>query len=137
MDFNYWSTTFQSAIQSFGHTVMVFAPWNDPIPLTRAWCLWELYCTVHTSSQFDIAMTTSAHQQFIEDVVANAKRSIDKMLSQIDVARSKSFKESDRELIFKAIERTVGFSRLNSVVFEKLRDWVIESMRKEVETRDI
>jgi len=62
LDFDYWSTTFQSAIQSFGHTVMVFAPWDDPIPLTRAWCLWELYCTVQTSSRFDIAMTTSAHR---------------------------------------------------------------------------
>lgn len=43
--FEWWTTTFQYAIRDFGRTVMVFAPWQDPIPLRRAWCLWELYCT--------------------------------------------------------------------------------------------
>ena len=22
------------------------SPWNDPIPLTRAWCLWEIMCAL-------------------------------------------------------------------------------------------
>lgn len=29
LEFDYWATTFRSAIQSFGSTVMVFSPWND------------------------------------------------------------------------------------------------------------
>ena len=57
LDFYWWSTTFKSAIEQFGHTVMVFAPWNDPIPLTRGWCLFELYCTVTTRSRFEVAMS--------------------------------------------------------------------------------
>jgi hypothetical protein len=28
LDFDWWRTTFKSAIQDFGHTVMVFAPWQ-------------------------------------------------------------------------------------------------------------
>jgi len=36
-DFDWWCNTFKSAIQQFGHTVMVLAPWSDPIPLTRGW----------------------------------------------------------------------------------------------------
>jgi hypothetical protein len=36
-DFLWWSTTFKSAIRSFGRTAMVLAPWQDSIPLTRAW----------------------------------------------------------------------------------------------------
>ncbi len=35
---NWWSTTFQGAIKQFGRTVMVLSPWQDPVPLTRAWC---------------------------------------------------------------------------------------------------
>ena len=33
LEFDWWHTTFKSAIQDFGHTVIVFAPWNNPIPL--------------------------------------------------------------------------------------------------------
>jgi len=62
LDFNYWSTTFKEAIEKFGRTVMVLSPWNDPVPLTRAWCLWELYCTVITNSTFEIAMTNESKQ---------------------------------------------------------------------------
>ena len=57
LDFQWWSTTFKSAIEQFGRTVMVFAPWNDPIPLTRGWCLFELYCTIVTRSHFEVAMS--------------------------------------------------------------------------------
>lgn len=31
---------FETAVKEIGHTVMVLSPWNDPIPLKRAWCLY-------------------------------------------------------------------------------------------------
>jgi tetratricopeptide (TPR) repeat protein len=131
LDFSYWATTFQSAIQSFGHTVMVLAPWDHPIPLTRAWCLWELYCTAQTQSKFEVAMIGSAHMHFIDDVLEDSAGSINRMLSQIDVKNSECFKPEDRDRIFEAIKTSVGFSELNRMVFEKLRDWVIVAMRGE------
>ena len=45
----WWKTTFTECIARIGHTVMVLSPWNAPIPLTRAWCLWEIYSTVKTA----------------------------------------------------------------------------------------
>ena len=41
--FEWWCTTFKSSIESIGRVVLILAPWRDPIPLTRAWCLWELF----------------------------------------------------------------------------------------------
>ena len=32
--------------EQIDHTVLVLAPWDDPIPLTQAWCLWEIYSTL-------------------------------------------------------------------------------------------
>jgi tetratricopeptide (TPR) repeat protein len=131
LDFSYWANTFQSAIQSFGHTVMVLAPWDNPIPLTRAWCLWELYCTAQTQSKFEVAMTGSARMHFIDDILEDGVGSIGRMLSQIDVKNSECFKPEDRTRIFEAIENSIGFSELNQMVFERLRDWVIVAMREE------
>ena len=53
LDFDWWSTTFKTAIHSFGRTVMVLKPWNDPITLKRAWCLFEIFCTVQTGAKFE------------------------------------------------------------------------------------
>ncbi len=33
LEFEWWCSTFKNAIRSFGCTVMVLAPWNDPLPL--------------------------------------------------------------------------------------------------------
>jgi hypothetical protein len=44
--FEWWDGTFKSAISSIGKTVMVVDPWDNPIPLTRGWCVWEMYCTI-------------------------------------------------------------------------------------------
>ena len=33
----WWGTAFKDAIRIIGHTVMLLAPWDKPVPLTRAW----------------------------------------------------------------------------------------------------
>jgi len=37
--------------------------WDDPKPLTRAWCLWEMVSTVDTRSEFHVLMSsrTTSH----------------------------------------------------------------------------
>jgi len=34
-----WANTFKNAVQKMGNTVMVLAPWDNPVVLTRMWCL--------------------------------------------------------------------------------------------------
>ena len=49
--YEWLSTTFQSMIQQIGLTVVVLYPWYDPIPLKRAWCVYEAYCALVSSSE--------------------------------------------------------------------------------------
>lgn len=37
---------FQDSITEIGTVLLVMSPWNNPIPLTRAWCLWEIFCSI-------------------------------------------------------------------------------------------
>jgi hypothetical protein len=84
LDFDWWCGTFKSAIQQFGRTVMVLAPWNDPIPLKRAWCLFEIYCSIATHSKFEVAMSEEQNGNFIDAIVAEGQRAIDAMIAIID-----------------------------------------------------
>jgi tetratricopeptide (TPR) repeat protein len=118
-DFGWWSGTFQERIRQFGHTVMVLSPWQDPVPLTRAWCLWELYCTVVTGCKFEVAFSEREEAAFVESVDYN---SLNSMKSKIDVERSECWLEQDRERIFAAIKEKTTFSHVDTTVFKGLCD---------------
>jgi tetratricopeptide (TPR) repeat protein len=129
----WWQTVFKSAIKDFGHTVMVMSPWNDPIPYTRAWCIFEAYCTVITESRFEIAMSAKEHDDFLKNTISDPEGTINTMLGKINAENSTSFLPEDKDHIFEVILKKVGFSKINSLVFEQLRQWVIGVAQKELE----
>lgn len=133
--FDWWCNTFKTAIQEIGRTVMVLSPWNDPVPLTRGWCIWELYCTIATSSLFTVAMTKTSESQFVEDIDTNTEGVINRMLATINCQNSQCGNPNDKEQIHKAIRQVIGFNKLNETIFEKLREWIISHYQKEYERR--
>jgi hypothetical protein len=134
-NFHWWSNTFKIAISEFGQTVMVFAPWNDPIPLTRAWCIWELYCTIETNCRFGIATSSIGEEQFIKNIENGTENAVNSMLATIDCVNSNCFIPHDKNQIHEAIQRTVGFSTLNARIFEVMRQWIIEKYGQHYQIR--
>jgi tetratricopeptide (TPR) repeat protein len=135
LNFDWWCNTFRSAIQDFGSTLMILAPYDNPIPLTRGWCIFELYCTFITQSSFQVAMCENDSLEFFKALEEDVRGTIDKMLAKINARNSHCFKTEDKERIFEAIERTVGFNEINKMVFERLRDWVVRVTRVELDRR--
>ena len=43
---DWWSTTFMDLIKDIGTVLLLLSPWNDPIVVKRAWCLWEIMCAL-------------------------------------------------------------------------------------------
>lgn len=106
----------------------VLSPWNDPVPLTRGWCLFELYCTIITNSKFDIAMSDVTQKQFLQDITkGKAHEEINKMLEKINVEKSNCNFEKDRDSIFEIVRKEVGFSEINKLIFQQMRQWVIST----------
>lgn len=133
LPYEWWATTFKDAIKQMGHTVMIMAPWNDPIPYTRAWCIFEAYCTNTTGAKFEVAMSSKEKRSFINECIDNPERTINQMLSVINAEKSKAFKVEDEERIHSVIADKVGFSSINAMVFEQLRDWVITVVMDQLE----
>ena len=131
LPFEFWSVSFKSAVQDFGRTVMVLYPWNDPIPLTRGWCLFEVYSTIITGSKFEVAMTESSKASFLMDIIDNPQGSVQKMLATIDMKRSECFKKEDQDQIFSIVEKEVGMKRVNAMIFERMRTWMIDTVEEE------
>jgi tetratricopeptide (TPR) repeat protein len=121
--YEWWATTFKSAIKDFGRTVMVLAPWDGPIPFTRAWCLFEIYCTIVSESEFEVAMSGTEKDTFLDEITKD-RDAYYKMLANIDVKKSESSNPDDLVRIFEVVEKEVGFSKVNTMICEKMRSWV-------------
>ena len=127
----WWKTTFLEAIRDIGRTVMIMEPWEDPIPLTRAWCIWEVLCTCQTGAKFEIAMTKPQRARFIS-ALNNEYGSIMKMVCHIDCRRAEAWKDSDRVAIMNCVETTVGFVQMNAMVVSCIRTWILGMARNEL-----
>ena len=100
-------------------------PWEDPIPLTRAWCLWELLCSVNGHTQLSVQMPPRELDTFEEALKTGHVHHVTRALSNIDVRRSEAFLRADRDMILAAVESTVGSPGLNRIASLKLRQWFV------------
>jgi hypothetical protein len=131
-NFHWWSTIFKDKIVKIGHTVMVFAPWKDPLPLKRAWCLWELFCS--DNSKLDVAISPKEEKLFLKDISGETRSEMYKMLASIDVEESECGEEDDKKNIFEAIKDSSSFFKLNNTVIGKLRAWLIKIVEESTES---
>eukprot|EP01147_Barroeca_monosierra_P008611 gene8610-1024_t len=121
----WWTTTFMDSIKSIGKVLLVLSPWDDPIPLTRAWCLWEIYCSLsQTGVEFIIRLPLAEDENLCNAIVENFD-SVVNTLVRVQAERAEAWNPKDKEMIFTAIEKTIGFSELNAKVKDQIRSWCI------------
>ena len=119
----WWSTTFKQAIKLIGHTVMFLSPWDTPQTLVRAWCLWELHCTIETDSEFSIHLGSDEKKAFRATLSEDGGDKVIAMISAIDVRKSQASDPQDLQMILDAVDETSGGSEaLNQLCVGQLRD---------------
>jgi hypothetical protein len=121
VDPDWWNKSFMNAVREIGYVVVVLSPWKEPIPFTRAWCLWEIYCAIMTGSKLEVAMDNDEREDFVYNLNDDPSRYM-QLLADIDVAKSEAWKIEDRDQIFAAVESMDGgFSKVNSMVCSRMR----------------
>eukprot|EP00053_Salpingoeca_punica_P015694 m.145072 g.145072 ORF g.145072 m.145072 type:complete len:939 (+) comp16778_c0_seq16:20-2836(+) len=123
--FDWWCSTFQRNIMSIGQVLLVMAPWDDPVPLTRAWCLWEIHCALDGKVPLTIGLPPDQRGALLQGV-SESFSVITNALVRIDAERSEAFKQEDRDNIHRAVQESeLGFDGLNDRVKGRLRDWYL------------
>jgi tetratricopeptide (TPR) repeat protein len=97
--------------------------------------VWEIYCTVATGSKFSIALSKSEEEQFTMALhIRSGGTGVDKAFSNIDAARAEAHSPDDLMMIMGAIDSSVGFSEMNSLILEALREWMRMTVRLRITT---
>jgi tetratricopeptide (TPR) repeat protein len=128
----WWQQTFITAIGQMGQMVMVMTPWDNPICLTRAWCLIELYACRSSGSRFGIAFPPAERARFLQQITERPGVFYD-MLGKVNTANSECSRDSDRERIFAAVRGLDGgFSALDRGVLNTMTEWLEQQLEEEV-----
>ncbi|KAJ3239489.1 Kinesin light chain 3 [Chytriomyces hyalinus] len=129
--FVWWETTFMNAIKKIGNVVMVLQPWLNPLPLKRTWCVFELLVCIKMGCKFHITLTTGEKSDFLNAILSDAKK-FHTILANTSCIRSEAFKMTDKKSIFRVIRSTVGFAKLDQLVFDTFSGWVVDQFKRNI-----
>ena len=97
-------------------------------------CALELHAIARHKEEcggrFELAMTSQENRRFLAGIGADPKEYF-AMLGRIDAETSTCSRASDRESIHEGIRRSVGFAKLNRMVFGVMEGWMEEQLRKQ------
>ncbi|KAK3245136.1 hypothetical protein CYMTET_45279 [Cymbomonas tetramitiformis] len=128
-DFTWWSTTFKETVRDIGRTLVVLAPFHDPVPLTRAWCLFEIFCTMDTGALLDLRLSSKEEVAFRVQL-CNGEYDFNEWVAKVNLERAEAWDPQDRAKIMQAVMESGGVGRLNEVVIGALREWLTAQGRR-------
>jgi len=122
------------AIKRFEERLIFFDFWNDPAPLGRSWCVWEIYGSIRNDKPLQAVFAPGQDEAFLEVLLGDADQ-VTQHIADIDTRKATYFKVGDQAMITKAIESTLtqGFVTLNAVILQRLRTWLTEITHAAVE----
>ena len=117
-----------------GRVLLVMAPWADPVPMTRAWCLWEMLCALQLKDRvvLHVRLSPKEKKSFLAKLVEDYEE-VTNMLVRVDAKKAQAYLPHDREMIFESIKETIGFNALNEQVKTFLRLWCLETAEEAVD----
>ncbi|KAJ3044938.1 Kinesin light chain 3 [Rhizophlyctis rosea] len=115
--------TFMHIISNVGSVLMILTPWDQPITLTRAWCVYELYVCAQIKSAFHIALPPTEQTRF-RDSLQKDPQIFYQTFVQVKSEKAQATKIEDLLAIQKAVRDSVGFRTLDGMVLSLLTQWM-------------
>ena len=128
----YFFTAFKDAVGAIGSTLLVLDPWRTPIPLSRSWCIWEIFSTLTTGAELNIALPSVSRRDFeralVDSAVGGGFASILSALSTIDSERARAFDVRDKaEIDATIVAELGGFHLVNELISNRMRAWLLSA----------
>ena len=121
VDLDSFLHVFAGAIGEIGDLVMVVGPWESPTNVKRAWCVYEILCTVEAGHvEKRVAMPATEREALLR-AAKSGQLSHAKFLqifADVNVHRCEAKEQSDRDAILKLID---GRPEVNDAVMQPLK----------------
>lgn len=138
-----------TTLKQTGQAMLVLEPLDNPISLSRVWCLFEVLTCVKAEVGMDIAPSFAGMHSMDDLVLHNRGKLVSatvadpmvgalvahrgEMCGSIHVEQAKAAVEHDRKMILDLVDNTVGTDRMNGIVRQTvdrcLLDWQTATIR--------
>ncbi|CAE7279808.1 Nphp3 [Symbiodinium natans] len=127
--FEDFEQAFGQRVSGIGHIIAMMAPWHEPLYISRIWCDFEMFTAKHVAeSQVTIVMPPREAEDLRQELVnGQGVKAVWNVLSRLDVEKAQASVSRDRELILQLIHDGPGAHKLNTVIAEHLKDWILEA----------
>jgi hypothetical protein len=78
-------------------------------------------------------MSEKNQNEFLNDIQYNPTKEINKMLDTIKSKKSECWDKDEQNNIHLIIGENIGFDRIDSLIFQQLREWVIKTTKLKYE----
>jgi len=110
--------------------LLVLMPWYKPVPLTRAWCVYEIATALDKGINPSVLMPQEQADLFVQAICGDPT-ACGKVLLNLDSANAKASVEKDLLTIRKDITSQLGgFKNVDRKVAESLRQWLFSVIFK-------
>eukprot|EP01047_Picozoa_sp_COSAG01_P023536 COSAG01_NODE_1427_length_10336_cov_12.761207_3_plen_994_part_00 len=113
------------SIQFCKFTLLVLTPFDNPIPLTRSWCIYEIHTTQLLGAHLDIRIPLDEQQRFAAALAAG-EFDFNDWVRKIDIEQAEAFSQKDKAWILDMVRKGVGVPSLNASVVQELCEWLIQ-----------
>jgi len=110
----------RKAITTSSRVMLVLDSWDYPAPLSRCWCLYEVYVAYANNIPLTMAFSGQAALGFVDGLKKNQHK-LEHLINSVDARDGQATKEDDRRMILRKIQ-TVGFDRYNKFISSTLRN---------------
>lgn len=110
-------------MRSIGHTLLILR-WEDPVPLRRAWCVFEMGISVQVGAAIDVIMPPSDVSAFRGALIDRFGELVGKTCV-VDVESAGAREPADLANIQRMIRDACGgYLLVNKIVIGAMRDWM-------------
>eukprot|EP01043_Picozoa_sp_COSAG02_P067786 COSAG02_NODE_11020_length_1810_cov_7.080070_2_plen_359_part_00 len=99
----HFASTFMQSIDACDKFVLVSEPWSNPKPLTRCWCVWEMWCAVRCDAAWEIIMGPDHEAEFGRTLREVGAEEVLQAIRDMDVTNAVAYRQEDEKLIHDAI----------------------------------
>jgi hypothetical protein len=118
---------FGQSVRAIGRTLL-YLRWADPIPLGRAWCVFEMGTTLEVGAGLKVIMPPADVASFKHALVDDFD-SLTNKTCRVDVEKATAREANDLVNIKRAIVEGVGFLKTNQLVIGAMQGWMEEEAR--------
>lgn len=125
---------FHDAIGKFDAFWTFFDSWSDPKPLTRLWCIWEIYGAIVKDRKIELLVPKDQEVKLLESPT-NSNKNFPILQEIIELRPSDAtchLIEDERKIRLE-VESSVGWARLKMKVTRELTAWILSCFDKSME----